>query len=183
MGFLLFEKGIVGGKVKIRPTGAVFSLAGYNLLYRSWLAQGSPVDKGWHTSAGELIRILSDQAHSYETRRLIIDFDPKATWRIGIVELLDVYAYTWGDGKGGPSWTPLMFRLRNVFYEEYDAPIDEARKTQILSELDEPDSDTEDFVEFLYLNGPAYGWNWGKNGMTNSAFLEGAARDYFRRFF
>ena len=39
MAFLLFEKRIVGGKVKIRPTGTAFSLAGYNHAY--------PVDAGW----------------------------------------------------------------------------------------------------------------------------------------
>jgi hypothetical protein len=183
MGFLLFEKNVVDGKAKIRPTGTAFSLAGYNLIYRSWLAYGSPLDKGWHTSADELIKILTAQTHSYETRRLIIDFDPKATWRIGLIELLDVYAYTWGNGKGGPSWTPIMLRLRDVFYEEYDPPIDQPQKSEILSELPEPIPDSGDFVEFLYLNGPAYGWNWGKNGMTNAVFLGGPARDYFRRFF
>ena len=99
------------------------------------------------------------------------------------MELLDVYAYTWGDDTGGPSWTPLMLRLRDTFYEEYDPPIDEAQKTEILSDLEELGPDTKDFVEFLYLNGPAYGWNWGKNGMTNAVFLQGAAREYFRKFF
>ncbi len=183
MGFLLFEKNIFDGKAIIRPTGTTFSLGGYNLIYRSWLAHESPVDRGWHATANELIKILTDQVYNYETRRLIIDFDPKATWRIGLVELLDVYAYTWGDGSGGPSWTPLMLRLRDVVYKEYDSPIDQAQKAQVLSELGEPDFDCEDFVEFLYLNGPAYGWNWGKNGMTNAVFLQGAARDYFRDFF
>jgi len=76
-----------------------------------------------------------------------------------------------------------MLRLRNVLYEEYDSPIDQARKTEILSDLPEPASNGPDFVEFLYLNGTLYGWNWGKNGMTNAVFLQGAARDYFRKFF
>ena len=183
MAFLLLERDVIGGRAIIRPTGTKFSLGGYNLIYQSWLAYGSPVDTGWHTTANELIQILTDQAHSYTTRRLIIDFDPNATWRIGLIELLDVYAYTWGDGNGGPSWTPLMLRLRDVHYEEYDSPIDQAQKAGILSNLTESATDSPDFVEFLYLNGPAYGWNWGKNGMTNAAFLQGAARDYFREFF
>ena len=183
MAFLLFERDVVGGRSMIHPTGTGFSLGGYNLIYRSWLAHGSPVDTGWRTTSDELIQILTDQVHSYANRRLIIDFDPNATWRIGLIELLDVYAYTWSDGNGGPSWTPLMLRLRDVHYEEYDSPIDQAQKTEILCDLPEPALDSPDFVEFLYLNGPAYGWNWGKNGMTNAVFLQGAARDYFRKFF
>jgi len=77
----------------------------------------------------------------------------------------------------------MLFRLRDVHYKEYDPPIDQGSKAAILSDLPEPDSDDPEFVEFLYLNGPAYGWNWGKNGMTNAVFLQGAARDYFRQYF
>jgi len=35
----------------------------------------------------------------------------------------------------------------------------------------------------LYLNGTDRGWNWGRNGMTNAAFLQNSARDYFRKYF
>ena len=183
MAFLLFERTVVGGRPVIQPTGSTVKLAGYNLLYKAWEIHGRPVDKGWHATADELIRLHTNGAHDYATRRLIIDFDPNATWRIGIIELLDVHAYTWSDGNGGPSWTPLMLRLRDVHYEEYDPPIDQIKKAEILSNLPEQASDNPDFVEFLYLNGPSYGWNWGKNGMSNAAFLQGAARDYFRKFF
>jgi len=40
-----------------------------------------------------------------------------------------------------------------------------------------------EFVEFLYLRGDDGGWNWGGTGVTNSVFLHGQARDYFRQFF
>lgn len=183
MAFLIFERVVLNGKSIIRPTGETFRLAGYNLIYQSWERRGKPVDKGWHITAAELIDIQTGGQHSYSTRRLVIDFDPKGTWRIGLIELLDVYAYTWGDGEGGPSWTPLMLKFRDVYYEEYDTPISQARKESILSEIPEPHSNSPDFVEFLYINGPSSGWNWGKNGMTNAVFLQGAARDYFRQYF
>jgi hypothetical protein len=183
MAFLLFERTVADGRSIINPTGSTFSLAGYNLLFHSWHAKGMPVGEGWHVTADELIELHTKSVHNCSTRCLIIDFDPNATWRIGLVELLDVYAYTWGDGNGGPSWTPLMLRCRDVFYEEYDTPIDSAGKAAILSNVPEQASDKPDFVEFLYLNGPPFGWNWGKSGMTNAAFLHGAARDYFRKFF
>lgn len=183
MAFLFFERIVSNGKPVFRPTGESFSLGGYNLIYQAWMHRGSPLDTGWHVSANDLIQLLTNGAHDCLTRRLIIDFDPKATWRIGLIELMDVYAYTWSDGNGGPSWTPLLLRLRDVHYEEYAPPIDQTRKTAILANLPEPASDISDFIEFLYLNGPAYGWNWGKNGITNAVFLQGAARDYFRQFF
>lgn len=183
MAFLLFERKVVNGRSVIHPTGGTFSLAGYNLLYKAWRAKGNPVDKGWHDTADELIQLHTNREHNCTTRCLVIDFDPNATWRIGLIELLDVYAFTWGDGNGGPSWTPLMLRCRNVYYEEYDTPIDQTRKAEILSNLPEQACDSPDFVQFLYLNGPPYGWKWGKNGITKAAFLHGAARDYFRKFF
>ena len=183
MAFHLFEQSVVSGRTVIRPTGSKFSLAGCNLIYKAWLAHGRPLDNGWRITADELIQILTDRAHNCTTRRLVIDFDPKATWRIGILELLDVYAFTWSDGNGAPSWTPIMLRLRDIFYKEYNPPIGQAGKSAVLSELPEPEPNCPDFVEFLYLNGPSYGWTWGKNGMTNAAFLQGRARDYFRQFF
>lgn len=183
MAFLLFERMYNGGDSVIRPTGARYSLGGYNLIYQAWQQKGSPTDAGWHVTADELIRLQTGNVNSYADRRLVIDFDPKATWRIGLIELLDIYAFTWGDGQNGPSWTPLMLRMRDVLYEEYDQPLTPSQKDSILARLPEPADDGLDFVEFLYLNGPNYGWNWGKNGMTNAVFLQGAARDYFRQFF
>jgi hypothetical protein len=185
MAFLLFERTVVDGRPVISPTGSTYSLAGYNLLYKAWLAHKSPLDRGWHTTADKLIQLHTKCAHNYTTRRLIIDFHPNSNWRIGLVELLDVYACTWSDGKGQPSWTPLMLRLRDVFYEEYYPPnkIDQARKAEILSNLPEQASDSPDFVDFLCLGGPLHSWKLEKSGMMSAAFLQGAARDYFREYF
>jgi hypothetical protein len=181
--FMIFERQQRNGRAVLCPAKESFRLAGYNLMHAAWTSRGSPIKVGWHVNADELIRLHYSGAHDSRSRRFIIDFDPNATRRIGLVELLDVYAFTWGDGSGGPEWTPLMLRMRDLFYQEYDPQIDPARKAEIIACIDEPDSSTADFVEFLYLNGPRYGWNWGRNGMTNAAFLNGLARDYFRQFF
>jgi hypothetical protein len=183
MAFLIFERLAIGAEGILRPTSETYKLGGYNLIYEAWQQKGRPIDTGWHVTADELIRLHSGGAHRHEDRRLIIDFDPNATWRIGLVELLEIRAFTWGDGKGNPSWTPLMLRMQDVFYEEYDVPITPAQKVDILASLPEPESGASDFIEFLYLNGPEYGWNWGMNGMTKAVFLYGEARNYFRQFF
>ena len=183
MAFLEFECFQTEGEQLIHPTGDKFRLAGYQLIYQAWELKGKLLDTGWHVSEDDLIRIHSADIHDTQTRRLIIDFDPNSKWRIGLVELLDIYAFTWSDGNGTPVWTPLMLRLRDVFNKEYDTPLISSKKDEILSRIPEPKSDTPDFVEFLYLNGAANGWKWGKNGMTNAVFLQGKARGYFRQFF
>jgi len=188
MAFLIFERDVKDGHPIIRPTGETFSLAGYNLIYKIWRQKGCPIDTGWHVTADELIRLETNNAHSNANRRLVIDFDPRSTWRIGLVELLDIYAFTWGGGMNDPSepaWTPMMLRMRDVHYREFEPPttITPSQKQSMIENLPESSFGSSDFMEFLYLNGPRNGWNWGRNGMTNSAFLQGAARDYFRRFF
>lgn len=99
------------------------------------------------------------------------------------MELLDIYAYTYpGTSNMDAGWTPMMFRLRDILYEEYENPVTDSEKEQKISRLSDPDN-KEDFIEFLYLNGQDKGWNWGRNGMTNAAFIHGPAREYFRQYF
>ena len=180
MAFLEFERFTENGKRFVRNSGQEFSLAGYNLLYKAWESKGRPINDGWHVSDNELVLIHSDGQHDNSSRLLAIDWNPHSKKEIGLVELLDVYGFTWGNDDNTALWTPLMLRGRDLHYKSYKQ-LSNSRKAEILSKLPEPRSDTTDFVEFLYLKG--HGWNWGMNGMTNAAFLHEEARDYFRRFF
>ena len=182
MAFLLYERLTQDGKAILRPTGENFRLAGYNLVFKAWERFGKPLNRGWHVSAGELIAIHSSGAENYQTRRLIIDYDPGSRRRIAIIELLDIYTYTYWDGgtPGNALWSPMMFRLGEIFYEEYDHDITLEEKKTIMDCLTELQNRNE-CVEFLYLRGPK--WGWGKNGMTNAALLQKPAREYFRAFF
>lgn len=168
---------------KLKKTGKTFSLAGYNLIYQLWEQREKPVDQGWHISADDLIRQYSNHKDSHSSAALIIDFDPGSKQRIGVIELLDIYVYTYsGATIEEAGWSPMMLRLNTVIYEEFVHEINDVEKEKKLNEITESDND-DDFVEFLYLNGSDRGWNWGMNGMTNAAFIEGPARDYFRQFF
>lgn len=113
--------------------------------------------------------------------KLVIDFHPTSKYRVGLVELTEVYAFTW-DEAGSASWTPFMLKLSDVFYEEYEEAFDNEWKVNLLSAVPYMDSNIES-IEFLYLNGDSQNWKGGRNGMTNAAFLHGGARDYFRQFF
>lgn len=179
MAFLYYQR----DKGVLKNTDQSFSLGGYNLLYQLWNSRGKPTDQGWHVSADDLIKQHSDGKDSCSSAALLIDFDPASKWRIGIIELLDLYIYTYsGSTKEEAAWSPMMLRFSDVLYQEYDHEISEIEKNAILNEIPDP-VDKNDFVEFLYLNGSDKGWNWGKNGMTNAAFIQGPARDYFRSYF
>jgi len=173
-----------GGRLLNRQEN--FSLAGYNLVYKAWIERERPTNLGWHLSADDLIRLITKGKESYQTRRLLIDFHPGSDYRIGIIELLDLYLYTWaGNSPSSAGWTPMMLRLRDVLYDDdygRERPLTPERKANVIRELRVPTENAES-VEFLYLNGDDGRWNWGRNGMTNAAFLHGGARDFFREFF
>ena len=167
----------------LRNTGQSFSLAGYNLIYKLWESKGKPTDQGWHISADDMIREHTDGNETQKSGALIIDFDPNSKRRIGLIELLDIWIYTYSGAKKDVSgWSPMMLRFGDIMYEEYDYEIQEKDKNEMIDKISDPES-REDFVEFLYLNGTDKGWNWGMNGMTNAAFIQGQARDYFRQYF
>jgi hypothetical protein len=178
MAFLLFAaRKEDDGHTVLSPTGEEYRLA--RLIRAAWEARARPLNEGWHASADDLVQIHSEGRATYETLRLLIDFHPSATWRVGIMELLDVYGYTFGDDKD-VWWTPLMLRLREIInIEDWDTAFDETRKIAVLARLNEPKEDNES-VEFLYLQS---NWTWGRNGSVNAAFINNGARNYFKKFF
>ena len=183
MAFLVFERlQDDQGRTVLRCNGASFSLAGYNLLFKAWEKRGKPLDQGWHVSANELIEIHSNGAETSATMRLVSDINPNISNWILLVELLDIYAYTWGYGTDKAVWTPLMLRLRQVLYEEYDNKITKKERIKNFQEVPEP-TDSAEYIEFLYLQGDDNGWIFGRTGATNAALIEGEAREYFRQFF
>jgi hypothetical protein len=162
------------------PTGENYCLAGHNLIHSLWIEREKPVDKGWHISGDDLVKAQTKGRESASTRALLIDFHPSSRERIGVIELLDIYAYTYaGDEPGSARWTPMMLRIKDIFYSE--DPNTEAEKARCLERL--VPNQYDESVEFLYLNGCDKSWNWGRNGMTNAAFIGGDARVYFRKFF
>ena len=179
MAFLYYQR--ANGELK--KTSQSFSLAGYNLIYQLWELKGKPTDQGWHVTANDLIKQHSNGKDSHSSAAMLVDFDPNSKWRIGIIELLDVYIYTYsGVTKEESGWSPMMLRFKDVMYEEYDDELSDDKKNKIITLIKDPQSE-EDFVEFLYLNGSDKWWNWGMNGMTNAAFIQSPAREYFRAYF
>jgi hypothetical protein len=111
MAFLIFEETVLEDRPILRPTGETFKLAGRNILYKAWEARGKPLKTGWRVTRDELTRLCFSPLEPRPDVRLIIDFHPTATGKIGLIEPVEIYAYTWGE-SGVAQWTPLMLDFR-----------------------------------------------------------------------
>jgi hypothetical protein len=162
MTFHIFECEQNDGRDVLRLTDQEFRLAGYNLLYRAWVARGKPIGQGWQVSADELIAIQTGGEESYATRRMIIDFHPSNMKRVALVELQGIFLFNWaGEIHGSVNWTPMMLRLREVSDEWTDAPMSAEKRRERMTRL-EIDAYGAEFIEFLYLQGDDGGWNWAE---------------------
>lgn len=186
MSFLFFKKENKNNKQYYVFDEDEFVLAGNKngLIYHTWCKKGKPL-QGWSATADELLQTYTSRypndVCSGDSHALIIDFHPKSKDRIGLVELDRIHVYTYGDEED-IEWSPMMWELRKVYYEEGIADFTTELKQKLFKEVEVKES-REKFIEFLYLKGDDYSWNWGKNGMTNAVFLDEEARDFFRPFF
>jgi len=182
MAFLVYKKSEKNGKDILEATGEHYVLGGRNLIYMAWEKRGKPINKGWHVNADELIQIYSQGKNTYENLRLLIDFNPRSDSSIGIIELLDIYSYTYGDLKGNAIWTPMMLKMRYIMEEVFDKPISKSEKDNFIFKISREYG--EKFIEFLYLQGELKkpNWGWGSNGRTNAAFILKEPLSYFKKF-
>ena len=163
-------------------------LAGYNTIYKLWEQKGKPLDQGWHITRNDIATILTEGNGNHNSHRLIIDFypNPKSKQDIALIEVLDIYAYTYKNQIGKASWTVLMLRLRRVREEEF-------KETEITKKLEDEkkefsidkreDDSGLDVFEFIYLLGEKEGFTAGQVGRFNAAFIDKDARRYFKNFF
>lgn len=175
MAFMLFKKGRDNGVTYYSDVQQGYKLAGYNLLYKAWTKRNKPVECGWSVTADDLLQEHGKE-FNHDSHALVIDFDPNSKNRIGLVEIEAIHIYTYGN-RDGAFWSPMMLELRDVYYDEFDEPLASIQKQEIFARL-ELSASRKKIIEFLYLQG---GWNWGRNGGTNAAFIYEDARTYFQR--
>jgi len=180
MAFLLYKKEVRDGKMFYINEHRNYQLAGYQLIYKLWVKKGKPSNVGWTITASELLYELnieySDKSHS-----LVIDFFPYSKEAIGLIEIEKIHLFT--NVYDSVSWTPIMFELKDVHYdEEFEEELTPESKRRMIEEIEVLPVRNSN-VEFLYLKGDSGSWNWGRNGSTNAAFIGGEARKYFKNFF
>jgi len=150
------------------------SLAGYNILYNLWIEKGKPLNCGWHISQDDIINILFNEQKKDKDYKIIIDLAPVRKDEIILLEIIDIYLYTYGE-NGEAYWSPLMLKLKNCYYQWNFGERD-------ISKI-ELNYDDEEIYEFLYLGGDDRSWNWSRVGGVNGALLHKPAREYFKQYF
>jgi hypothetical protein len=173
MAFILFKKERVHSRIYYSITDTHYKLAGYNLLYKLWRKRNQPVERGWSVTADDLLN-EHDEGFSTADYALVIDFDPNSKKRIALVEIEAIHVYTYGDSNS-VAWSPILLELRDVYYDDDYAELTPDLKRDRLARFELPPR-RKRMIEFLYLQG---GWNWGRNGSTNAAFILEDARRYF----
>ena len=184
MPFYVYERDGDEAKKYFKRTGSHFSFAGKNTIYGLWKKLGKPVNKGWHITAVDLVEQWSGKKESYDCYRLIIDYLPKDRWRIALAEAVDIYVFTYGDPQTCEAWwSPMMWKLKRVFYPKLDSEIGEQQKMSMIEKIETFDYSGDEITQFLYLHGDKRGWIFGAAGRTNGALIEKEAREYFKEFF
>lgn len=149
------------------------SIAGYNLIYSFWDNNKKPLNEGWKILNSE-IKTYFNNDNKYKDCKLLIDFFPSSTEEIVMMEIIDIYIYTYGEDKKA-IWSPLMLKLRDCYY-------DDNFKEKDISKIKLYEYN-EDIFEFLYISGDDRGWRWSKVGRVNGALLHKPAREYFKKYF
>jgi len=182
MPFYLYKRAQDDSRECLGKIGKI-SLGGRNAIFRAWKGRGKMVNRGWHVTGEELIKEADIKVAEGARCSIIIDYDPGAKHRIELLELLDIYVYTYGNTKTGTVWwSPLMLRLRTVWHYESKHAISKEQRIQKIERLCEP-KNGPDIFEFLYLQGEDRGWAWGRVGQVNAPLIEKEAREYFKIFF
>ncbi|MBK9540742.1 MAG: hypothetical protein IPO49_00325 [Bacteroidetes bacterium] len=181
MAFLIYKKETKQDKQFYIHGYENYRLAGWGLIYSLWTKKGKPKNRGWSITSDDLLKEFNE-TYSSQTHSLVIDFHPSSTERIGLIEIENIHLFTYGNDDA-VFWTPMMLELRDVYYDEDFENLTQEEKQKIISEIEPLPNRQATFFEFLYLNGDDKSWNWGKNGMTNAAFIFNDARQYFAKYF
>jgi len=175
----LYQRKMSGGKSHFSQIKYI-QLAGRGAIWSAWLNQGKPIDKGWHIPSSELILYALGGMGDVKDREVIIDAAPSLKTTVDLVQLLDIYVFTHGDKSGTALWSPLLIRVKQVYFEQNLSP---AQKGILTENFEEMSSSGEDILAFLYLHGEERRWNWGRLGQMNGAWLLEKPREFFRQFF
>lgn len=156
-------------------------LAGHNMKCL-WRKKGKPINAGWHISLDDIIQENISEGNDARDHTVIIDLDPSSRKIITLLELSDIYAFTYGQNSV-VSWTVLMLKLKEIFAHS-DKNLTSKKREQIIHKIQNPaDNEKSAATEFLYLQGENRGWNWGMVGYVNAALIYEDAKEFFKKYF
>lgn len=158
------------------------SLAGHNVIYNQWKKKGEPRNEGWQINSNDLENELQNLVDADYRSLVLIDYDPSGKEEVVLLQVKDIYAYTYASKDTGEVWwTPIMLRMQKVFGRELQNELSDKQRKDLISNFNAEYQ--EEVIEFLYLQGEKRGWNWGMVGRVNGALIPPEAREYFLPFF
>jgi hypothetical protein len=182
MAIYLYQYTIEGGSTHFELLGEA-QLAGANAIFHIWQQKGEPRNQGWHINSNDLSNHFKDKVPAGSCPTVVIDYDPRGKEEIVLLQILDIYPYTYANKNTGEVWwSPMMLRMKKIFGKQPSAPINVDERHGLIAKFDLYDFD-EEIVEFLYVQGKKGGWNSGMVGRVNAALIPPEARMYFRKYF
>ena len=158
------------------------ALAGYNIIYNQWRKKGEPRNEGWQIDFNDLVSELQDKVSPGYRPAILIDYDPSGKEEAVLLQVNDLYAYTYACKDTGKVWgTPIMLHMQKVFGRSLPEGSNAEQRKDLISRFDAEYQ--EEVIEFLYLQGEDRGWNWGMVGRVNAALIPPDARKFFRQYF
>ncbi|MCP4631885.1 MAG: hypothetical protein GY855_03085 [candidate division Zixibacteria bacterium] len=163
-------------KTSLKKVGGV-QLAGENAIKKLWKEKGAWLEKGWHIKEVEILKDVLNV--DPDTHRIIIELNPSSKEYLYLLELEDIFGFTYENEKekGKADWTPLMLRLKDVCSKKLKETDDRQKELERF----EINAKKDCIYEFLYLHGEKRKWNWGRVGGVNGALLHKHAREYFKK--
>jgi len=154
-------------------------IAGHNVIYNLWQKKGYREKTGWKITSEELIQDILKSNDDVTKYSVIIDSAPSLKAIVDLKEIHDIHLYTYVDEKTEKvDWSVICLRVKDIFYMDR---LDNTKK-RVFTEKFISNKQNEDMVySFLYIHGDKRGWNWGRLGQMNGAWLYSDARKYFQK--
>ena len=120
--------------------------------------KGSPTNKWWQFTSEDLSEYYQKKLKEETQLHFIIDFYPHQTYKIGLVEIVNIFLFTMADYSGeGIEETIMRLKMQDIFYlEDYnDEPSYYKGKIKYIHQ-----TNMTDFTEILFLHGDDSRWHW-----------------------
>ena len=121
----------------------------------------------WHATANDL---LAESGVSAKGHSLIADLKPATRGNVTLMELTDVWGYSYAE------WTPIALRLESLYTDRAVGDPERFRQR-----FHDEGCSRHPVHQFLYLQGGLRGgsWTWGPVGSVNGVLLWPDALKYF----
>lgn len=173
----LYEKKMINNALHFKCIKEI-SLGGRQIIYRNWIENKNKFGE-WKISPQELLNKIDKNSYSTSEYTILIDGKPNSETELEFFEIDDICVYTFkNEYEVKADWSLLLLKCQLIFCSQDKSLIDKIRETKSFSPQDVKPTPVR---TFLYLRGCDAGWNWGRLGQMNGAWLYPDALKYFMK--